>query len=124
MKFTLFLLLFLQLLLGAAFAQAQELYYGTGQWDPQGLGNHRAVIYAEEPADAVYVKIPWRRLDDVEDKNVILTDALTGQRVNNIFCATQNNDYADVVFQPVSGEGIHYLYYMPGRVTGRWWHPD
>ena len=29
-----------------------------------------------------------------------------------------------MVFQPVSGEGNYYLYYMPGRNTGKWWFPD
>lgn len=103
---------------------AQELYYGTGQWDPQGPGNHRAVIYAEQFTEAVTVKIPWRRLDYVDSKNLVLIDALTGYRVNNLFSLTKNQDYGEIVFEPVSGEGLYYLYYMPGRVTGRWWHPD
>ncbi len=105
-------------------SQSQDLYYGTGQWESQGLGNHRAVIYVGRPSDAVKVQVTWRRLDHVEEKNLILTDALTGQRVTNIFCTVKNKDFAEIVFQPVSGEGIYYLYYMPGRITGRWWHPD
>jgi hypothetical protein len=105
-------------------AKGQEIPYGTGHWDPQGLGNHRAVIYVESYADAVKVTVPWRRLDDVNGKNLILMDGLTNQRVLNLVCTHKEQEYGEIVFQPVSGEGYYYLYYMPGRVSGRWWHPD
>ena len=39
----------------------QEIPYSTGQWNPEGLGNHRAVIYVEGPSDAVKLKIPKGR---------------------------------------------------------------
>ena len=120
--------IFLSIITGLIFcslqSSGQEIYYGTGQWNPVGLGNHRAVIYVEKPSEAARVNVPWRRLDDVENKNLILIDALTDQLVNNIFCIEKNKDFADIIFQPVSGEGVYYLYYMPGRNTGRWWHPD
>ena len=35
--------------------------FGTGVWDADRLGNHRAVIFVAEAADAVWVRIPWRR---------------------------------------------------------------
>jgi len=100
----------------------QEISYGTGQWEPQGLGYHRAVIYVCKPAEAVKVKIPWRRLDDVEDKNLIMIDALTGQRVNNIYSTERSKDFGEIVFEPVSGEGEYYLYYMPSRIVGKLWY--
>jgi hypothetical protein len=100
----------------------QGISYGTGQWNPQGLGYHRAIIYVSKPAEAVKVKIPWRRLDNVEDKNLILVDALTGQRVNNIYSTRRNKDSGEIVFEPVSGEGEYYLYYMPSRIGGELWY--
>lgn len=105
-------------------SNAQEVSYGTGQWNSEGLGNHRAVIYVEMPSDAVKVNVPWRRLDNVEDKNLIMIDALTNKRVKNIYCIQKNRDFGEIVFQPISGEGNYYLYYMPGRNTGKWWFPD
>ncbi len=101
------------------------IFYGTGQWDSQGLGNHRAVIYVEKASDAVSVKVPWRRLDNVEKKALILIDALTNQRVNNIYSTALNKDLGRIVFEPVTGEGIYYLYYMPGKVNNSrmWWFP-
>jgi hypothetical protein len=102
-----------------------NINYGTGQWNSQGLGNHRAVIYVEKAADAVRVIVPWRRLDNVEDKALILIDAFTDQRVNNVYSTALNKDYGELVFEPVSGEGNYYLYYMPGKVNDSrmWWFP-
>jgi hypothetical protein len=114
----------LVLLISTIIAGGQQIPYGTGHWDPQGLGNHRAVIYVESYADAVKVTVPWRRLDDVNGKNLILMDGLTNQRVLNLVCTHKDKEYGEIVFQPVSGEGYYYLYFMPGRVSGRWWHPD
>ncbi len=112
------------LILSTLFSFGQDITYGTGQWNPEGLGNHRAVIHVEKFSDAVSVNVPWRRLDNVEDKNLILVDALTNQRVKNIYCIQKNKDFGEIVFQPISGEGNYYLYYMPGRNTGMWWFPD
>ncbi len=117
-------IIYVILIFNVFISNSQEIIYGTGQWNYDGLGNHRAVIYVEKPSDAVKVIVPWRRLDNVEDKNLILTDALTNQRINNIYCTQKNKDFGEIVFQPVSGEGNYYLYYMPGRNVGKWWFPD
>lgn len=101
-----------------------NISYRTGQWNYDGLGNLRAVIYVEKPSDAVKVFVPWRRLDNVDDKNLILVDALTNKEVKNIYCTQKNKDFGEIVFQPVSGEGKYYLYYMPGKTAGNWWFPD
>jgi hypothetical protein len=42
-------------------AGAQDVPYGVGDW-PEALGNHRARICVEHPANAVWVHLPWRRL--------------------------------------------------------------
>jgi len=102
----------------------QEIPYTTGQWNPEGLGNHRAVINVKKMATAVSVIIPWRRLDQADDKDLILIDALTNQPVKNIYAIQLNQEFGEVVFEPVSGEGNYYLYYMPGRNGGNWWFPD
>ena len=52
------LLICLALIFGSDQIYEQELSYGTGQWDPEGLGYHRAVIYVSKPAEAIKVKIP------------------------------------------------------------------
>ncbi len=122
MKKLLFIIIILLFIILSS--KAQLISYGTGYWNAQGLGNHRAVIYVERSSEAVKVNVPWRRLDTVEDKNLILIDALTGKRVNNIYCTQKNKEFGEIVFEPVSGEGNYYLYYMPGRNAGKWWFPD
>ncbi len=112
------------LLMGLFLSNAQEISYGIGTWDPEGLGNHRAVIFVEGPADAVQVTVPWRRLDNVDGTDLILIDALTNQRIKNIFCPQKNREFGEIVFEPVSGQGNYYLYYMPCRNGGSRWFPD
>ena len=119
------LLISIWLTLSTIQVYGQEISYGTGHWETEGLGYHRAVIYVNKPAEAVKTKIPWRRLDKPEDKNLIMIDALTGQRVNNIYCTERNKDFGEIVFEPVSGEGEYYLYYMPSRLEQKvWWSPN
>lgn len=60
---------------------AQEITYGTGKWNPEDLGNHHVAIHVDIASDAIIVKIPLRRLDNVGDKDLILIDVLTKQRV-------------------------------------------
>jgi hypothetical protein len=93
---------------------------GTGTWDAGAFGNHRAVIRVTEKADAVWVHIPWRRRDlDPERKNVLFVDAATGLRVRNICPVAVNRGYGDFVFEPPSGPGVYYVYYLPNSLAGR-----
>lgn len=124
MKIYLFLIIIL--ISGIIQVSGQEINYGTGKWEPQGLGYHRALIYVSKPKEAVKVRIPWRRLDNVEDKNLIIVDALTNKRVTNLYSTLKNKDFADIVFEPISGEGNYYLYYMPSKIIleKAWWRPS
>jgi hypothetical protein len=112
------------LFVGVFLSRAQEISYGTGTWDPEGLGNHRTVIYVERPSDAVQVSVPWRRLDNVDNKDIILMDALTDRPVKNKYCVQKNRESGEIIFEPVSGQGYYYLYYMPCRNGGSSWFPD
>lgn len=103
---------------------AQDVQYATGKWDREGLGNHRAVIAVDTNAGAVYVRVPWRRRDEQpEKKDLILVDQATGKRVVNLFKSKITPEYADIFFEPVTGKGLYYLYYLPSRNTGNWWLP-
>jgi len=103
------------------FSSAQEVAYGVGNWPAEsGLGNHRAIIRVEAKADAVRVRIPWRRRDfDPEKKNVIVIDAATGRRITNVLAAGINREFGDIVFQPGTAPGDYYAYYLPYQSTGR-----
>jgi len=97
---------------------APVLPYGTGSWDSEQLGNHRVVLYVDSLSDAVRVHIPWRRRDKhPEQKRIILTDT-TGKQIENLLRNKISRISADLIFQPVSGSGQYYLYYMPYRLEG------
>jgi hypothetical protein len=88
--------------------------YGTGAWDFATLGNHRAIVHVSGNVDAAWAHIVWRRRDhDPERKDIIVVDAQTGKRVANAVSVEIDQVYGDIVFQPVSGAGDYYLYFMP-----------
>ncbi|GAB3346962.1 DUF6067 family protein [Arachidicoccus ginsenosidivorans] len=118
------LLLLLLFQLGPGNLSAQPITYGTGHWDRSRLGNHRAVIQVFSSDKAVGVHIPWRREDNPTGKKVILIDSSTGTIIKNFTFQAISAAYADLVFQPVSGKGIYYLYYMPFNSTGSTYFPN
>jgi len=84
------------------------------KWDADQLGNHRFVLRVAEPADAVWAHIDWRRRDhNPEAKDLILVDARTGKQIPNVLRVQINRESGDLLFQPVSGAGEYYVYYLP-----------
>jgi hypothetical protein len=109
----------------SAFARTQDLPYTTGTWNGDSLGNHRAVIRVEAKADAVRVRIPWRRRDpNPEMKAVFFVDGRTGNRIKNVAPLAVNRESGDFVFQPVSGPGDYFAYDMPYRLAGSRNYPN
>lgn len=89
-------------------------------WDTNSLGNHRVVIDVSVRAGAVAVHIPWRRRDvDPQRKKVILVDAKTKHRIDNVHPVEVNREFGDFIFEPVTVPGEYYMYYMPYEMTGR-----
>jgi hypothetical protein len=101
-------------------AREDRVHHGTGTWDATAFGNHRAVIRVAQQADAVFVRIPWRRRDlDPEKKHIVLMDAATQRQVRNVVRLEINREFGDLAFQPVSGPGEYQVYYLPNRMEGR-----
>jgi hypothetical protein len=102
-----------------AVAQAAEVPYGTGNWDAQTFGNHRAVLAVGQAADAVWAHIPWRRRDvRPETKNIILIETDTGNQITNLARLAIASDFGDLVFQAPRA-GTYYAYYLPSVARGR-----
>ncbi|HLX65617.1 MAG TPA: glycoside hydrolase domain-containing protein, partial [Puia sp.] len=134
------------LLLFSVTAGAQELPYSvcTGCWNPDSLGNQRVVVRygsgarggshsgVAGSARVVRVAIPWRRRDEnPERKRIIVQDSATGVRVRNVVVQSVTREEGDILFEPVSGNGVYYIYYLPYRNEGRsnyprgvYWKPD
>ncbi len=100
--------------------QAEDIPYGTGQWDADSLGNHRVVLHVSQKSDAAWAHIPWRRRDfHPKNKSIILIDAHTGQQIRNLFRAHINREFGDIIFQPHTIPGDYYVYYIPFEMEGR-----
>lgn len=128
---------FLLLFLGVE-AQQPRHTVCTGCWDADTLGNQRVVVrYSGGGAGAGGVVvaeavIPWRRRDEnPERKRIIVQDSATGLRVKNVEVRSVTREIGDILFEPVSGKGCYYVYYLPYRNEGRsnyprgvYWRPD
>jgi tetratricopeptide (TPR) repeat protein len=96
-----------------------DVPYATGTWDADTLGNHRAVLRVDSPADAVWAHVPWRRRDLApERKHIVVIDGTTGGRVLNVMRLDINREYGDVAFQAPSA-GSYFIYYLPNIGAGR-----
>ncbi|HVU56813.1 MAG TPA: glycoside hydrolase domain-containing protein [Puia sp.] len=128
------LILFIILLSATHFVRAQALSYSNcpGCWNADTLGNHRIVVQCNGAGNVARVVIPWRRRDiHPENKRIIVQDSATGKIVLNKATGVINRESGELFFEPVSGKGIYYIYYMPYRNEGRsnyprgvYWKPD
>ncbi len=86
----------------------------AAKWDADKFGNHRFVIRVTEKTDAAWAHIEWRRRDQhPEAKNIIAVDARSGLPVSNLVRVSITREAGDLLFQPVSGPGDYYVYYLP-----------
>jgi hypothetical protein len=116
--FTISILIFTAFL--SSFGEAQDIPYGTGQWDADSFGNHRAVISVTELSDVIWAHIPWRRRDtEPGTKNIIVVDAQTGRKLANVFRVNINRESGDLLIQPQTVPGKYYVYYLPYLMEGR-----
>ena len=67
-----------------------------------------------DSGEAAWAHLEWRRRDQNPDaKEVLVVDAKNGNRVRNVVRIAVNREYGDFVFEPVSGPGDYYFYYLP-----------
>lgn len=106
-------------------SSAQELPYVSGhnQWNPDSLGNVRAVVEVKQKAAAARAAIDWRRRDKHTDSEVIVVDSATSRRILNVKTENISRESGEVTFEPVSGAGTYYIYYLPYKVQGRTNYP-
>ena len=107
----------------ASVAHAQEPVHRTGTWVADSFGNHRAVVSVSLAAPAVWAHLPWRRPDlHPEAKAVWVVDAKTGHRVLNVARGSITREFGDIAFEPTSGPGEYYVYFLryAGSVTSNY----
>ena len=114
--------LFFLFLLIANLLQAQEVKYTSANdsWNADSLGNHRAVVRFNGEGNVAKAIIEWRRRDsDPQNKRIIVEDAKSHQKILNVKTSVINREQAEIYFEPVSGKGTYYVYYMPYKNEGR-----
>lgn len=103
----------------AAKSQSNPMYpYEVAQspW-PESLGNHRAVLEIDRPAQVIALDFLWRRPDkDVDKRRFLIIDAETGDTIPNIRRIGVTNERCQLQFGPVAKKGKYYFYYLPYRV--------
>ncbi|PSL49172.1 hypothetical protein CLV51_101502 [Chitinophaga niastensis] len=106
--------------LAAATAQQVKYTVGNNNWDADSLGNHRAVVTFNGTDKVARVVIPWRRRDEhPELKRIIIQDAQTQKKITNVKTLVLNREQGDICFEPASGKGNYYIYYLPYKNEGR-----
>ncbi len=104
---------------GSGTARAQEVAWRTGAWAADSLGNHRAVVRVTTGAEAVRVRIPWRRRDiGPENKEVLLYDP-AGRRIDDLVRIAIGREEGLLAFRPAAGPGEYFVYYLPYVSSGR-----
>ena len=107
-------------LANAVAAQETKFTIAPDKWNTDSLGNHRAVIKVNNNTPVAKAEIVWRRNDkNPQNKRIIIEDAQTRQKIMNVKADKITNLSGTVYFQPVSGKGIYYVYYMPYKNEGR-----
>ncbi|MGG7664314.1 glycoside hydrolase domain-containing protein [Dyadobacter sp. BHUBP1] len=124
MKLTLPLLFIYLVSFGPATAQELPYVSDSNSWNPDSLGNVRAVIDVKQKgAAAARARIDWRRRDRHTDSEVIVVDSSTNRRVLNVKTDHISRESGEVTFEPESGAGTYYIYYLPYKVQGRTNYP-
>ncbi|HTK55819.1 MAG TPA: glycoside hydrolase domain-containing protein, partial [Gemmatimonadales bacterium] len=111
-------LLLLALLVPTALS-AQDVPYRIGRWDPDSLGNHRAVLRVDSAVKAVRVTIPWRRRDQHPELTQIMVTNASGRRMTNVVPVEITRERGTLVFEPSSGAGEYYVYFQPYKGSVR-----
>ena len=63
--------------------------------------------------------IDWRRRDHHTDSEIIVVDGQTTRRILNVKTENISRESGEIFFEPVSGPGKYYVYYLPYKVNGR-----
>ena len=121
-KRSVFIALFLCVLGVPVWIHAQSINYTVCNqcWLSDSLGNHRAVVKFNGAGNVAHALIEWRRRDtDPQLKRIIVQDSATSKLIEHVLVLKNSREEGDILFEPISGKGIYYVYYMPYKNEGR-----
>lgn len=106
-------------------ATAQVKYVtGNNAWDPDSLGNHRAVVDVPSAGKVARLTVEWRREDDPAGKEIIVVDPKANKRILNVKTENITRESSTIYFEPTSGAGQYYVYYLPYKVKANSNYPQ
>lgn len=107
------------------FSQTPLHRSGNNEWNPDSLGNQRMIVSYNGIGTVAKISIEWRRRDkNPEEKKIIVVDESSGKIISNVKTTTVSNEKGEIYFEPISGKGIYYLYYLPNRNAGSTYYPN
>ncbi|MVZ65898.1 hypothetical protein GQF61_08505 [Sphingobacterium sp. DK4209] len=106
-----------------AYAQQQPFPPQPLRWDPDQLGNQRAVIRVDKDIQLVEANIPWRNRWMTPEQKLIIVDSTTNKQFEPSSYLWINNVSGGITFRPQSGKGIYYIYFLPYELDGRTNYP-
>ncbi|GGZ14883.1 hypothetical protein GCM10007049_03610 [Echinicola pacifica] len=107
-------------------AKAQQHIYPPEEalWEADSLGNHRAVISVDRNVSQVTVAIEWRNRNITEEQMVYVVDSNSQELIQEVMVHEMKPERGVITFQPTSGQGQYYIYYMPYKMVGRRNYPN
>lgn len=111
------LFIYLLLFMTISTLKAQHIYPPEKQlWNPDALGTQRAVVQVEQNTTVAKVVIPWRNLKMTSSQRIYVVDSAT-QKQNEVSSYVKiNQEEGTLLFNPNSGKGIYYVYYLPYKL--------
>jgi hypothetical protein len=103
-------------------SQAQEIKYTAtnNAWNADSLGNQRIMVNVSASTKIAKASVNWRRSDPYPaQKGIIIQDAKTGKNISNFLLLSADKENGIICFEPTSGAGNYYIYYLPYRNEGR-----
>ena len=86
---------------------------GNDSWNPNLLGNHRVLVNFSGTGNIAKTTIEWRRRDEKPELKKIIVQDAAGKEVLNVKTENINRENGTIYFEPISGKGTYYVYYMP-----------
>jgi hypothetical protein len=118
MKFKFSLFVFI-CFIGQLSVNAQTLKYtnGNNAWNPDSLGNHRAIIQFAGTGGIAHVKIDWRRRDEHPELKRIIVQDVDGKSLPLVGYDNVNRESGEIYFEAKAGK--YFVYFMPYKNEGR-----
>ncbi|OXB25572.1 hypothetical protein B0A80_00025 [Flavobacterium tructae] len=86
---------------------------GNDSWNPNLLGNHRVAVSFTGTGNVAKATIEWRRRDEKPELKKIIVQDASGKTISNVKTTDINRENGTIFFEPISGKGTYYVYYMP-----------